>query len=273
MTDRLCVGTRKGLFTFVRDRSGWSMQGPAFLGAQIPILLPNPRDGRLHVAVEHGHFGAKFHRSEDGGASFQELAPPAYPEKPADAPEIMDVFRQVPVPWSLEKIWSLEAGGPDQPGRLWCGTIPGGLFRSDDNGDSWQLVRSLWDRPERARWAGGGYDFPGIHSICVDPRSSQTLVVAISCGGVWRSEDDGATWEQGAHGMAYDFLPADQGGANPDGQDPHRMVQCRANPDRFWVQHHCGLYYSNNAARSWTEVTGVQPTPRHAAGLDRRLSN
>ena len=41
------------------------------------------------------------------------------------------------------------------------------LFRSDDDGDSWELMRGLWDQPERADWFGGGFDDPGIHSICV----------------------------------------------------------------------------------------------------------
>ena len=122
-----------------------------------------------------------MHRSADGGATWEETAGIVYPPKPDDVPEIRDNFRNVVVPWSLEKVWSLETGGADQPGLLWCGTIPGGLFRSTDSGVTWELVRSLWDRPERADWGGGGYDFPGIHSICVDPRNSQRVAVAISC--------------------------------------------------------------------------------------------
>ena len=31
----------------------------------------------------------------------------------------------------------------------------------------------------------GGYDDPGIHSICVDPRDSKNIALGISCGGVW----------------------------------------------------------------------------------------
>ncbi len=260
MSDRFFVGTRKGLFSFERRSGGWKQAGVSFLGIQVPMLLPDSRDGRLHAAVEHGHFGIKVHRSGDGGGSWDELDAPVYPEKPEDAPEVLDPGRQVPVPWSLEKVWSLEPGGPDQPGRLWCGTIPGGLFRSDDGGDSWELVRRLWDRPERGKWAGGGYDYPGIHSICVDPRDSNCVAVGVSCGGVWRTEDGGETWEQGAHGMAYDFMPADQGGADPDAQDPHRMVQCRSAPDHFWVQHHCAIYRSSDGARSWREIENVQPS-------------
>jgi hypothetical protein len=42
----------------------------------------------------------------------------------------------------------MAAGGPDQPGVLWTGTLPGGLFRSGDRGDRWELVRPLWNVPE-----------------------------------------------------------------------------------------------------------------------------
>ena len=254
------VGTRKGLVAFEKTNGHWSPAGEWFLGIQVPMLFHDRRDGLLHAAVEHGHFGTKMHRSADGGATWEETAGVLYPPKPDDAPEIRDGFRNVVVPWSLEKVWSLESGGPDKPGLLWCGTIPGGLFRSSDSGSTWELVRSLWDRPERAQWAGGGYDFPGIHSICVDPRNSQRVAVAISCGGVWLTGDGGETWEQGANGMTYDFLPAEQGGAEPDGQDPHRMVMCGSAPDRCWVQHHCGIYRSDAAGRGWEEISGVKPS-------------
>lgn len=260
MSDRFHVGTRKGLFRFDRTPAGWVPAGEWFLGIQIPMLLHDRRDGMLYAAVEHGHFGTKLHRSDDSGANWRELDAPVYPPKPDDAPEILDPHRQVPVPWNLEKLWSLESGGAGEPGRLWCGTIPGGLFRSEDHGESWELVRGLWDRPERAKWAGGGYDFPGIHSISVDPRDSRRIAVGISCGGVWISHDGGENWEQGAHGMRYDFVPADQGGADPDWQDPHRMVRCTASPDRLWVQHHCSIYRSDDSARSWTEISGVTPS-------------
>ncbi|WP_193214065.1 WD40/YVTN/BNR-like repeat-containing protein [Luteolibacter marinus] len=260
MKNLIHVGTRKGLFAFERDASGWSMIRESFLGIQVPMLLHDRRTGMLHAAVEHGHFGTKMHRSTDGGSTWEEKAGVAYPPKPDDVPDIMEPNRNVAVPWSLEKVWALEAGGADQAGVLWCGTIPGGLFRSTDDGESWELVRSLWDRPERSKWAGGGYDFPGIHSICVDPRDSRKVSVGISCGGVWRTEDGGETWAQSAHGMAYDFVPADQGGADPDWQDPHRMVMCAADPDRLWVQHHCTIYRSNDGAASWQEVAGVEPS-------------
>ena len=78
------------------------------------------------------------------------------------------------------QVWVLETGGVEESGVLWAGTIPGGLFRSADGGASWQLVESLWNRPEREKWFGGGYDDPGIHSICVDPRDPRHLTVCVA---------------------------------------------------------------------------------------------
>lgn len=259
MSDRIHLGTRKGFFTFEKTDDGWTQSDPAFLGIPVPMFLHDPRDGSLLVAAEHEQFGTKLHRSEDGGMTWTELDPPKFPEKPEGAPVIVDPWRKTEVPWSLKKVWSLEIAGPD-PGTLWCGTIPGGLFRSNDGGASWDLIRSLWDHPDRAKWYGGGYDYPGIHSICVHPNDPGRVAVAISCGGVWQTSDGGDTWEQTAHGMTYDFLPVDQGGAEPDSQDPHRMVQCPAAPERFWIQHHCAIYRSDDGARSWLEQGSAAPT-------------
>ena len=41
------------------------------------------------------------------------------------------------------------------------------------------------------------------------------------------SEDAGATWRQGGHGLRADFLPPDQA-MDPVSQDPHRLAACAA---------------------------------------------
>ena len=46
------------------------------------MLLHDPRDGTLYAAVEHGHFGTKFHASRDGGATWEERASAAYRDQP-----------------------------------------------------------------------------------------------------------------------------------------------------------------------------------------------
>jgi photosystem II stability/assembly factor-like uncharacterized protein len=259
MSSPLLVGTRKGLFLYERNQGKWAITQTAFLGAQVPMVLRDPRDHSLYAALNHGHFGSKLHRSGDGGKTWTEITVPAFPPKSPGAPEDKCPMRGIPIPWNVELIWSLETGGADQPGALWCGTIPGALFHSKDHGQSWELVRSLWNRPERAKWFGGGYDYPGIHSICVDPRDSRRIILGVSCGGVWVSEDNGETWRNRAQGMRAAYMPPDQGG-DPDIQDPHRMVQCVGAPDHFWAQHHCGIFKSTDNLESWQAVEPVAPS-------------
>src|SRR5207253_11011938 len=136
----------------------WEIAATHFLGAPVSMVLADERDGALYAALDYGHFGVKLHRSDDGGKSWPELAAPTYAGVEADGGD----------PPSLNLICALEAGGADRDGLIWAGTIPGGLFRSDNRGESWTLVQSLWDAPERKQWFGGAYgEGPSVHSICI----------------------------------------------------------------------------------------------------------
>jgi hypothetical protein len=111
----------------------------------------------------------------------------------------------------------------------------------------------LWQRPERAEWFGGGYDAPGIHSICPHPQQPDELLLGISCGGAWVTRDGGDSWAVQSSGMRADFMPPERAG-DPHIQDPHRIVRCAAQPQVLWCQHHCGIWRSTDAAASWQEV-------------------
>lgn len=259
MSDRLYLATRKGLLTADRKNGKWSVTRCEFVGDPVSIVLVDPRDGWVYAALGHGHFGVKLHRSSDGGKSWEECKAPEYPKKPEGTPDIMCPSRNIPIPWSLDLIWSLEAGGDDQPGTLWCGTIPGGLFRSDDRGSSWELNRPLWDDPSRKEWFGGGMDYPGVHSVCVDPRDSKHVTIGISCGGVWVTRDAGNSWVCSADGMWAAYMPPERK-HDPVIQDPHCLAQSPANPDVMWVQHHNGVFHSTDGAATWQEIKNVPPS-------------
>ena len=249
MQKRILVSTRKGLFELAKRGTAWAVKDAHFLGDNVTLTLHDPRDGTDYAALNHGHFGIKLHRRDKGKKKWVEIASPKYPEKP-EGLEDKDGWGN-DVKWTNQLIWALEIGGPKQKGTIWAGTMPGGLFRSNDRGKTWELMESLWRHPDRNKWLGGGADIPGIHSICVDPRSPDLVRVAISCGGVWATEDGGKSWAQSAHGMKFDDGPAVE---SPDAQDPHLMVQCAGEPEKFWVQHHAGIFKSVNNGKKWTEV-------------------
>jgi hypothetical protein len=267
MSNRLHLATRKGVFTINRKPTGWSIENVSFLGDNCSLVMHDPRptnlpgansEGALYAALGHGHFGVKLHRSLDSGKTWKEIATPAYPEKPADYKPRVPAEGKV-YDWVLQLVWALSPGGPKQDGTLWCGTLPGGLFKTENHGESWELVRSLWDRPEREEWFGGGADFPGIHSVCINPRDPNHIILGISCGGAWITRDGGRTWNPGGKGMRAEYMPPERA-YDTNVQDPHLVAQCTAEPDALWVQHHNGIFRSTDGAASWSEITNVQPS-------------
>src|SRR5262249_33525190 len=106
-SDQLLVATRKGLLTLARNGGGWAITRTALGGVPVTAALHDGRDGAIYAALKHGHFGAKLHRSDDGGRTFAEIGTPAFPADAAGGPSIF-------------QFWTLAAGGPDESGRLWA---------------------------------------------------------------------------------------------------------------------------------------------------------
>jgi photosystem II stability/assembly factor-like uncharacterized protein len=272
MSDRIILGTRKGTIFVDKVGGRWKITNVAHAGVPISYAARDPRDGTIWAALDHGHWGCKLARSRDGGKTWEEAAQIKYPEgaKYIDGYEGEGDAKKAKIKdATLGKIWCLAFGGADQPGRIYAGTIPGGLFVSNDGGDTWKLNMPLWNHESRGGdlskgapksqsfWFGGGATVdgdsaPGIHSVVVDPRNSKRILVGVSCAGVLESTDDGKTWTGRNKGLKATFLP------NPDaewGHDPHHLNISVANPDHVWQQNHCGVFYSDNGAKSWREVS------------------
>ena len=241
------IGTRKGLIKVAQaNDQSWSLSPSNFAGEPVTCVLPADSQGVMYAALNLGHFGPKLHRSRDGGRSWEECTAPAFPKSGKEADEAK----------SVNLIWIMEYGAN---GALLAGTVPAGLFRSNDQGDSWEFLQSLNAVPGSAEWFGGGFDEPGLHSIQVDSRDPQRLTIAISCGGVWYSEDNGSSWVNKAQGMRAEYLPPEQAG-NVNSQDPHRLLPCPADQDRLWVQHHNGIFRFDESAGAWQEIENVKPS-------------
>jgi hypothetical protein len=279
MSNIILLGTRKGTVIFDRINSKWQPRPISHSGIPVCYASCDPRNGSLWASLDHGHWGPKLSRSRDGGSTWEDVTSVKYPKdsryivkylptpdfdpmSPAAKPEYANA--------TVYKIWNISFGNPNQPGRIYAGTIPGGLFISDDDGESWELNRSLWNHSSRGGdlfkgdattenlWFGtpASIDYgvfePGIHSIIVNPHDSNNILVAVSSAGVIETTDGGLTWCGRNRGMLNDYMP------NPQaewGHDPHFVTGCYSQPNHLWQQNHCGIFYSNDGAQNWKKVS------------------
>ena len=244
----LILGTRKGLLRYERKNGDWHYAQEALPAQPVSYAFVDERNQALWAALDHGHWGIKLQRSHDLGESWEEMPTPSYPpgSKRADGGGATCTY-----------LWYLAPGGEDERQRLYFGTEPGGLFSSDDGGESWQLNETLWQDPSRTAWFGGGRDQPGLCSIIVDPRDSRRLTVGISVGGVYVSEDGGESWEGRNRGLHACYSPDPY---SDFGHDPHFMLASPSNPDVLWQQNHCGIFRSVDGGRQWVEISNKERT-------------
>lgn len=272
MMARILVGTRKGTFLVEKTNGRWTPRLAGHPGAGVNFVARDPYTGTLWAALGHGHWGAKLSRSTDDGATWSDAPQIKYPEgarylAPAEPTEDGSDEGLGPTikPATLLKLWVI-AFGPK--GRIYVGTIPGGLFESHDGGESFELNRPLWNHESRGgdlftgkgsgmtHWFGTpaseGEFAPGIHSIVVDPRDPQRILVAVSTAGVLESTDGGRTWRGRNKGLTMDYLPEPEA---EWGHDPHFVTLSAGRPDHVWQQNHCGVFYSADGAATWKKVS------------------
>ena len=171
MSYELLIATRKGLLIGrSEDRASWSLSEPSFLGEQVDYAVRDPRDGRIYASTAHMQWGPHLFASDD--ATWSEIPAPmfapgeTYPASPLELAQrdalVMDEERgewspRLEASASLERIWTVVPGAASQPGRLYLGVAPAGVFTSDDSGQSWELKPPALGAPH-ARTVGDGCD-------------------------------------------------------------------------------------------------------------------
>jgi photosystem II stability/assembly factor-like uncharacterized protein len=237
----LVLGTKKGLFVLEGDPGdGFAITARAFAGEPIDYAIRDPRTRRLFAGLTSPFYGPKLFYADDPQGEWTQAEGISLPEGGDEA---------------LQRIWVI---APGENGTLYAGGDPGVLFESDDGGTSWRLNESLWEHKQAESWQPGGGGLC-LHSIAPWPGEPDRLAVAVSAAGVWLTEDHGRSWRRGNKGLAARYLPEEV----PEEDAAlcvHHMERAAGRPERLFIQFHGGVYRSDDAGQTWTEIGSGLPS-------------
>jgi photosystem II stability/assembly factor-like uncharacterized protein len=235
----LYVGTVKGLFHFRSDdRRAWRREGFHFPEVPIYGVGFDAMTGTLYASLNNIFFGLEIRRSTDLGWTWSATA--STPSYGADDDE------------KVTRVWSFAPAPDEGEGVVYAGVEASGLFRSADRGDSWAEVAALRRHPTHDTW-GPGFGGKCLHTIALDQHRPGRMYIAVSAGGIYRTEDRGASWQPINRGIRCDFNPEPM--RYPEsGQCVHRFALSPTRPDRIFLQNHGGVYRSDDGGDSWVDI-------------------
>ena len=215
-SNEILVGTREGVITIGREVSGseWKVIHRAIPDKHISAIIKEPQSGLTFAGAFHGG----VHVSSDDGKTWQERTNGM----------------------TQNNVYSLAAQRANGRVRVFAGTEPAHLFDSDDLGLNWREMPSLRAVPSVPKW-----NFPApphighVKHINFDPEVPTTIYASIEVGGLLRSKDDGASWEE--FSSLY--------------EDVHRLMIHPSNAKFLYAVTGRGLYVSPDAGASWEQWT------------------
>jgi hypothetical protein len=252
---RVLVGTRKGAFMITSDgaRRDWKIDGPHFGGWEVMHVAGSPvNPDRLYASQWTDWHGQVIQRSDDGGATWDPVGNEFGYQGETGTHQWYDGTAH---PWEFKRVWHLEPSHDDAD-TVFAGVEDAALFRSTDGGGSWSELAGLRTHSTGRTWAPGAGGMC-LHTILIDPANPRRMYAAISAAGAFRSDDGGESWEVATRGLRSDFLP------NPEaevGHCVHKLALHPSKPDTVFMQKHWDIMRTDDAGRSWTEVSGNVPS-------------
>jgi molybdopterin converting factor small subunit len=289
----LLIGTRKGLFVLRGPRGGaMEIASRHFSGQVVEYAMRDSRTGTYFASVTDGQFGPRIYMTDDFDNEWTYAQGPEFPPE-ADAslsrtwvvvPGVEDNVMWAGVApaalfksedsgrsWSLnEALWNVPsrpdwqpgAGGlalhsictwPGDPNKMAVGISAAGVWLSEDGGQSWERgIKGIVPRylPEEAREEAVDLCVHNMHRAPLQP---ETLYMQFH-GGVFRSDDAGATWNDIA---SETELPSDFGFPMVvDPRDPDRafVIPLVADYDRVTPDGAMRVFETRDRGASWQSL-------------------
>jgi photosystem II stability/assembly factor-like uncharacterized protein len=172
---RLYAATGDGIARLDESDGVWAVE-VTLAGSGAQCLAVDPADPETVYA---GLRDGGVRRTSDGGRSWVDC--------------------QLPDP----DVFSLAVSPAD--GAVYAGTEPSRVFHSADRGESWRALDALLELPSRPTWSFPPRPWTShVRWIAPSPHDGDLLLVGIELGGLMRSSDGGATWQDHRPGAQAD---------------------------------------------------------------------
>ena len=270
---RVLVGTKKGAFILTSDgkRQKWKVAGPHFAGWEIYHLKGSPVDpNRIFASQSSGWFGQIIQRSSDGGETWEQ--PGTKPGESTTTPDGMPKaesnkfvydgvpgkhqwYDGTPHPWEFKRVWHLEPSLSD-PDTVYAGVEDAAIFRTTDGAQSWHELSGLRKHGSGSKWMPGAGGL-GLHTILLDPKNPNRIVIAISAAGCFRTDDGGKTWKAINRGLRSQYIPDPNAEV---GHCVHRIALHPSRPNVLFMQKHWDVMRSDDGGDNWREISGNLPS-------------
>ena len=236
----ILAGTTKGVFRSDNMGQNWAEVSNGLTSRHIRWLAYHPDVSDLEFA---GTEPAGIFVSHNGGELWRAC------------PEVAELREKHK--WSLP--YSPEAGCVRgfafHGARAYAAVEVGGVLRSYDNGETWQLAEGSDGNPS-FEGPPEPFIYPDVHSIEVHPLSPD-LVYAPTGGGFYRSNDGGKTWQ-----LCYDCYCR---AVWVDAQDPDHIILGPADG----VDRNGRIEASHDGGKSWSFASNGLKVPWRRGMVER----
>ena len=210
---RLYAGTQHGLYIWQSRGDGWTERAHEFADHIVDVLAGDRRrPERVYAAVTFDG----LYRTDDGGRKWTKV--------------LTGDIRAVTVDPSDERV-------------VYAGSAPVHLYRSNDAGATWEELSALQTLPPEVRkrwWTPYAPHTGHVREVFVHPSDPRQLYLCLEHGGIVRSLDRGASWEDVSGGI--------------DWVDMHSLSCLPGSDSLYYAASARGFYASDDPARGWVRA-------------------